>query len=269
MNCPKCNKDRYSKEWTRRQWLASRPIVGGDRYANCCQNCQEWDPNFLCVLTTPPFPDALNPLFEWMRQDDIVYSLQQFAANFEDGKSRARKLLSHRGSIAVLHAQTLLVKEKHLMDHNGEHLEYGTASARFRAHPWQENKPPTRRTVMGSVFYDPTNSVYQRVWQELWSDKNVQHHYNAETVGDVIEALCALYIRKVITGWAYPNFIDPGHMAWIERGGYFVLCQIVAWITWQMGLPESNHVSNGHGHSTTSPPRISHNAATAMPVRSY
>ena len=153
----------------------------------------------------------------------------------------------------VLHEQTLLVKEKHLMSFNGDNVVYDTAKEMFEANPWPARTRPTRQTVTNSVFYDPTNIVYQKVWQLLWSNDDVPHHYNAETVGDLIEALCTLYLERVITGWAYPAFIDAADMEWLNQGGYLDLCHIVAWITWNMGLPQSMHETREHTPSNIMP----------------
>ena len=125
------------------------------------------------------------------------------------------------------------------MNFNGDNVVYDTAKAMFEENPWPARTKPTRLTVTKSVFYDPTNIVYQKVWQLLWSNDDVPHDYNAETLGDLIEALCTLYLERVITGWAYPTFINPNDMQWLHQGGYLRLSQIVAWITWNMGLPES------------------------------
>ena len=213
-------------------------MIGGP-LANCCKACEQnnFDPDmslernavWKLVKPRPLEPPSLVALREDLRHRNVTVALMELIHFFDNGRASVRKSLSHWGAVQVICEQTIHLSPHNMLDLAGNEIEFASALSMWK-----------NRQTQSPLFYDPGNELYQLVFRYLWSDffdEFFGKPINAETLGDIIEAIGGLYIRRLRNINCNDNDVwrtlPQGSQDYVMLHGWVKFSTVVAYFLWQ------------------------------------
>jgi len=220
MICPACKQclprsTSRVPNWSKVQWEKECPVVfdGNGWPRNCCRLCSDQVGEYFTdkVQVRPKAPYTVEELtamydasVKLLKKNVPFKFWDSFNKRYAECNIERRTDIVRRNVRAGLSEKTTLLK---LMSYHGAVNISGKRAAFQIPASWADDK---------SQYLDPSNYFYDRVFRTCWPESDVSKYYNAEHVGDHVEAFFGYHWLACQRGFIVDKFI-AGFVETLER----------------------------------------------------